>query len=74
MHELNLSRIENLSFDSVYEVGKMLENNKSLKFLDLSRNYTAMAQGMIVVMARLERNTALQKLKVNHIVANECTF
>jgi hypothetical protein len=52
----------------------MLETNKSLQMLDLSRNYSAMSNGSIVIISRLEKNSTLKTLKINNIVANECTY
>ena len=74
MKNLHMARIQELSFEGVYEIGRMLETNQTLRVLDLSRNYQAMTQGIIVIMGRLEKNANLQCLKVNNIVASDCTF
>jgi hypothetical protein len=74
MKNLHMARIQELNFEGVYEIGRMLETNQTLRVLDLSRNYQAMTQGIIVVMGRLEKNATLQCLKVNNIVASDCTF
>jgi hypothetical protein len=74
LQSLALDRLNNLSLDSVINLGRMLENNKSLQMLDLSRNYSAMSNGSIVIISRLEKNSTLKTLKINNIVANECTY
>jgi hypothetical protein len=42
MKNLFMARIQELSFEGVYEIGRMLETNLTLRVLDLSRNYQAM--------------------------------
>ena len=52
----------------------MLEVNRSLRVLDLSRNYKAMTTGSVLIFRSLTRNQTLQHLKLNSIVINECTL
>lgn len=33
-----------------------------------------MSNGSIVVLSKLEKNTTLKTLKINNIVANDCTY
>ncbi len=71
---MSLECLNELSLESVINLGSMLEHNKSLQMLDLSRNYQAMSHGSIVVLSKLEKNTTLKTLKLNNIVANDCTY
>lgn len=52
----------------------MLEQNRSLAVLDLSRNYKAMTSGSIVLFRSLTKNESLRHLRLNSIVINECTL
>jgi hypothetical protein len=63
-----------LSLESVINIGRMLEHNQSLEMIDLSRNYSAMSNGSIVILSKLEKNQKLKTLKINSIVANDCTY